>query len=407
MERLPDRPSATLVYERRDCFAAGLLALWMRGQTAILPPDVVTRPVHGLEQKFSDSYILSERNPTSDPSRPVHVDNTQTESCSMAPPVSLKAGLSALCIFTSGSTGRPTANDKTWRQLAESARPISSMIGLDRFDGPAVIATVPSYHMYGFELTILAVLKAGASVHVERAVYPADIARCLREVPSPRVLVSTPFHLRALVESGIELPAIDHIVSATAPMAPTLADAVEQGLRAPVYEIYGFTEAGSVATRRTVEENTWTMREDLTATEKDGEIFVECTTVGESIPFPDNVDIIDPRHIQLRERSQDIVNVAGKRASLAGLSTLLTQIDGVEDGVFALSAEDTGQGAFSRLLAIVVAPDLSREDLMRELRGCIEPAFLPRHVLYVKNLPRNETGKLPKEDLDRFISANL
>ena len=43
--------------------------------------------------------------------------------------------------------------------------------------------------------------------------------------PRPRVLVTTPFHLKTLLESGVALPAVDLIVCATAPLSPQLARA--------------------------------------------------------------------------------------------------------------------------------------------------------------------------------------
>lgn len=406
-EKLPDRRSAAIVYERRDRFVTALLALWMRGQTAVLPADVVIRRMHSLRQEFPDIYLVAETPVASADRNIVLVDDAATEAPENTPPDMLAGELNALCIFTSGSTGQPSPNNKSWEILAASANPISAMIGLDRFATPSIVATVPSYHMYGFELTVLAVLGAGAAVHCERAVYPADIARCLQEIPSPRVLVTTPFHLRALMETKIDLPAVDHIVSATAPMALDFADSVEQRLGAPVYEIYGFTEAGSVAGRRTVGGAEWTLRQDLAAIDDNGDLLVECTTSGRRVPFPDIIDIVDSRHIRLRDRSEDIVNVAGKRASLAGLSAQLTQINGVEDGVFVLSSEDAGQGAISRLMVVVVSPKLTSEQIKKKLRECIEPAFLPRYIFHVEELPRNETGKLTRENLNRLVTAKL
>ena len=51
------------------------------------------------------------------------------------------------------------------------------------------------------------------------------------------------------------------------------------------------------------------------------------------------------------------------------------------------------------LTAFVVAPDLSREEILRALRERIDPVFLPRPLHRVAALPRNATGKLPYEAL--------
>ena len=56
----------------------------------------------------------------------------------------------------------------------------------------------------------------------------------------------------------------------------------------------------------------------------------------------------------------------------------------------------------TRLAAYVVAPSLSSEGLMSALRERIDGAFLPRPLHFVDALPRNATGKLPREALDDF-----
>jgi hypothetical protein len=48
-----------------------------------------------------------------------------------------------------------------------------------------------------------------------------------------------------------------------------------------------------------------------------------------------------------------------------------------------------------RLVAVVVAPDVSREAMLAALRERVDAAFLPRRILRIDALPRDGTGKLP------------
>jgi acyl-coenzyme A synthetase/AMP-(fatty) acid ligase len=48
-------------------------------------------------------------------------------------------------------------------------------------------------------------------------------------------------------------------------------------------------------------------------------------------------------------------------------------------------------------MAFVVAPGKSREEIQSALRKRIDPVFLPRPLVCVPGLPRNATGKLPRE----------
>ncbi|MDP1534066.1 MAG: beta-hydroxyacyl-ACP dehydratase, partial [Rubrivivax sp.] len=98
----------------------------------------------------------------------------------------------------------------------------------------------------------------------------------------------------------------------------------------------------------------------------------------------------------LHGRHADLVNIAGKRSSLAYLNHQLNAIAGVQDGVFLLPREDSPDG-IGRLAALVVAPGLTPAALTRALRERIDPVFLPRPLLFVEALPRNATGKLPSQ----------
>jgi acyl-coenzyme A synthetase/AMP-(fatty) acid ligase len=310
-------------------------------------------------------------------------------------------------VFTSGSTGKPTVNEKSWGMLVAGGKSIPIMLRLEALQDPTVVATVPSQHMYGFETAIMNVLQGGAAAHVERPVYPADIARCLAEAPAPRILVTTPVHLRALVESRVTLPAVARVISATAPLSRELAEASESRLGAEVWEIYGFTEAGSVGGRRTVGTQDWTLRKDFVAREEAGRQFLEWPAFGRRIPFPDVVQIVDPAHIRLQGRAQDMVNIAGKRASLAGLTAQMLEIDGIEDGVFWLPSEDSGMGVVARLVAFVVASSCGEAELRAELQRRLDSAFVPRTIVFVDKLPRNATGKITERAMKDLAAQHL
>jgi len=58
-----------------------------------------------------------------------------------------------------------------------------------------------------------------------------------------------------------------------------------------------------------------------------------------------------------------------------------------------------------RLMAFVVAPGITRDALLAALRARIDAVFLPRPLLFLDALPRNATGKLPREALLRHAQA--
>jgi acyl-coenzyme A synthetase/AMP-(fatty) acid ligase len=114
--------------------------------------------------------------------------------------------------------------------------------------------------------------------------------------------------------------------------------------------------------------------------------------------------MIDDEHFLLRGRSSDLVNIAGKRSSMAFLTHQLTTIPGVLDGAYFMPDEkDTT--VVTRLAAVVVAPELTATQLRQALRSRVDPAFLPRPLVFVDALPRNDTGKMPREALRHLIET--
>ncbi len=101
---------------------------------------------------------------------------------------------------------------------------------------------------------------------------------------------------------------------------------------------------------------------------------------------------------------RDVVKLGGRRASLAGLNRALAAVAGVEDGAFVPPAADDHR-ASARMTALVVAPAASSQAILAGLRGQIDPLFLPRRIVHVDRLPRNEMGKLAMTALRDLAAA--
>jgi acyl-coenzyme A synthetase/AMP-(fatty) acid ligase len=104
----------------------------------------------------------------------------------------------------------------------------------------------------------------------------------------------------------------------------------------------------------------------------------------------------------VRGRSSDMIEVAGKRASLADITRRLLAIDGVQEAAV-FQPESDAVGTIRRVAALVVAPTLTAREVLDQLAGGVDSAFLPRPLVIVDKLPRNELGKLPRENLLRAL----
>jgi acyl-coenzyme A synthetase/AMP-(fatty) acid ligase len=97
-------------------------------------------------------------------------------------------------------------------------------------------------------------------------------------------------------------------------------------------------------------------------------------------------------------RNTDMVEVGGKRASLADLTRRLLAISGVSDAIVFQPGFGSGD-VVKRLAALVVADGLTEEQLTAKLAAAMDPVFLPRPLVLVSKLPRNDVGKLPRDQL--------
>jgi len=392
-------------------FAVGLGASLVSGKCSILPSTHTPEVIRQLHAFAPDVFCLTDdaQCPIElpqllyvEPATPATHDERQAGQFSVP---QIDSGQLAAYVFTSGSSGAPVPHAKTWGRLVQCVRSEVTRLPVADLAGGAILGTVPAQHMYGFESTVLLPMQSSSAMCAERPFFPADIAAALNSLPRPRILVSTPVHLRALVAADMALPALELIISATAMLPANLAREVEERYGAPLLEIYGSTETGQMASRRTALEVHWRLWPGVRLTCSDG----HCSAHGGHVARPTALaDVLEPtsaEHFLLHGRTADLVNIAGKRSSLAYLNHQLNAIPGVIDAAFFVRDDsEASLAGVTRLAALVVAPRLDASAIIRALRLRIDPVFLPRPLLMVERLPRNATGKLPQHTL-RALTA--
>ncbi len=389
---LPERGHVINLCADRLLFTLAFAAALERGQVSLMPPNQAPDAIERLTRDYPDSYCLDDS----------FAERSGPGGGAPARVPAVPAERVAAVVFTSGSTGDPVPHPKTWGGLLAAAMAEIEGLGLHAFPGMAILGTVPPQHMFGLESTVILPMQAGFAMHAGRPFFPADICAELEALPRPRGLVTTPVHLRALLDEAAALPQLDFVLSATAPLPAELATRAEAGFGAPLHEIYGCTEAGQIATRRPSQTAEWRLFPQF-ALRQDGKgTWVKGGHAREELLLGDVIELRGRDRFLLHGRTADLVNVAGKRTSLASLNHHLNSISGVRDGAFVVPEET--DGAVTRLAAFVVAPGLSSEFILAALRQRIDPAFLPRPLCLVESLPRNESGKLPRARLEELVA---
>jgi acyl-coenzyme A synthetase/AMP-(fatty) acid ligase len=400
---LPPGRHAINLCEDRYRFLVAFCAVALRGQTTLLPPSRAPAVIDDELQRHAESYCIGDQ--AQDPAPPRYWRIPDVLPQADGPPPMIRDDALVAIGFTSGSSGAPQANPKTWRSFRTgTAQNLAALQDLwPEGETPQLVVTVPPQHMYGMELSVLLPLLGGAAVHAGKPFFPHDIATALQQAAAPRVLVTTPVHLRALVQAaastpGIKLPPLAGIVSATAPLPQALASEAEARFGCEVRELFGATETCVIARRRTAQDAAWTLLPGVRMQPQPDGTLVHADHLSTPVSLADLVELQDDGRFLLRGRQSDLVEIAGKRASLGDLTRRLLAIPGVEDGVMFQLDASTANGV-RRTAALVVAPGVAEADILQALREGVDAVFLPRPLRRVAALPRNAVGKLPREAL--------
>ena len=406
---LPEAGHAVNLCQDRYHYLVAFCAVALRGQSTLMPPSRTRAAIDLVRGQFPDSYCIGDVDACGCDAGMDGLNHYLRLPEPLprldGPPPQLAADAVAAIGFTSGSTGTPSANAKTWGSFARSTRQnLEALAGLwPRGEQAHVVATVPPQHMYGMEMSVLLPLLGGTSVHAGRPFFAADIADALAALPGNRLLVTTPVHLRTLVESATPLPPLRAIVTATAPLPVELAAAAEALSGAPVREFFGSTETCIIASRRTAIEQAWTPFAGVQVQPRPDGTRIAAPHLAGPVALADLVELDDAGRFILRGRQADLLEIAGKRASLGDLTRCLLAVPGVQDGAV-LQLEERDAAGIRRIVAVAVAPGLDEETILQALRGQVDPVFLPRRLRLVPALPRNETGKLPRSELLRLLA---
>ncbi len=402
IKSLPKRVYVINACSNRYHFFVGFLAAIHNRCITLLPANHLPKTLENLSVNYPDVVCLNDQN---DLYNDIPVlsccYNGKLTAESHYVQLAAPAIEAEICIaFTSGTTGEPKPYTKTWQSLITIAKHTNQRLALD-YEEATVVATVPPQHMFGLEASIMLPWQGGYLLDAQVPFYPGDIIERLKEISGTCVLVSTPAHLGILVKSVSAAPKIECVISATAPLAHGLSEEIEQNFTTRLLEIYGSTETGTLATRWTTKSNTWFALPGIKLISQDQEIInVHANYFASPMILDDELKLFDAHSFEFLRRSNDLIKVGGKRASLLALNDALCSIDGVEEGVF--YQPNSVLNITARLVVFVVASNHSDETIRAALRCKVEAVFLPRSVIFLKKLPKNKLGKIPQKMLKKL-----
>ena len=324
--------------------------------------------------------------------------------------------MSDVVFGTSGSTGESKSVVRTEESLREDAKMLVAALPELWGPRPAVVSTVRPEHMYGALWRVRAPAVAGCAVDPVVVLSVEELAAAVGR-NGRALLVTTPsFLVKALQHPAFASlkGAVSAVVTSGSLLKEETSLAVAETLGVCPVEIFGSTETGSVAFRRRIEGEEWTLFPGVGAdVSADGRLVVDSPFAAER-PFamPDIVTISAPGRFVLHGRADRRVKILERYVSLTAVERAFSghpfvsavRVEAFGDGVQRIGAlvvpSAEGRAALAGGTYSAAASRL-RRDLLAEVG---ELAF-PRRIRFVRELPVNEQGKTTVAAVRLALSA--
>ena len=409
-----------LVLDSPYSFALAFMAVLSLGQRPVIlghhNPSLLSTQHELFDLVLTDLPTLPSLAKTAGLNRPV----LEITSLVREPPVlsedelaATKTALSGIAassvfeLYTSGSTGSPKAVLKTVGEMEAEARVLAQLLGAE-LDGANLLATVYPYHMYGLTFSVFLPWSTGTVLYLPQIHYSEE----LTALPAGRyVLISSPAFLKRL-DFKLKAPALSAIVSAGGPLAAEIRQQLKAWSGVSATEIYGSTEAGVMAHRQDVSDETpFTLFSDVTCEISPERTILHSGHVATSLTLDDRVELVDARTIKLLGRSDRIVKIEEKRVSLNAIEAALQQLPGVSGAAACVVQRDGRDLIGAALVMAVNAPEHITGSaylaLRRQLAAQLEPHALPRIFIKLPALPENALCKRDSRALSELFATNM
>ncbi|MCD6061286.1 MAG: hypothetical protein K0S16_1597 [Moraxellaceae bacterium] len=340
-------------------------------------------------------------------------------------------GSDALCrlVLTSGTTGQAKGVPLTVGQLEGRLRTIPAY-----WSGGRGEFNIMGLLTIGGFMTALYAAMSGSTYYAPGT---SGNLQMLRKY-GIRSLIGSPVQLQRLIENmhkaGVALPSVREIRSAGGVLPPALVASLRQHFRADIFNTYGSTEAGGVAfcavnpkyessiagilldgvqveivddegaplpanTEGTLRVRTVNMaRGYYRNAEASAEFFRDGWF------YPGDRGLLQPNGLlRLAGRNSEVINRGGVKIDPAAVDQVLVEWPGVRDAA-AFGVEDA-TGTLQPAVALVTDAGFELEGLRAALVKKFTPASAPRLYFFADSIPRNEMGKVMRQQLREQFAA--
>lgn len=298
-------------------------------------------------------------------------------------------------VATGGSTSAPKIFSRTFASWIDF---FPTQNKIFRVDEGSKVFMHGDLNFTGNLNTLLAVMHAGATIITTDKFSPRRWLELLKDATNI-YLVPTKLTLLA---NGTPLENIRSIF--TGSQVLTAAQSLALMKKFPAAEIflyYGASELSFVTYKKISADNVAEVQnlgkpfDGVKIFIRDGLIYVDTPFRAENIPDPATVGdrgfLNERGELIFLGRGEDFINRGGVKICAAAVENKISAVDGVK-AVAVVKIPDSTRG--ENFIAYVVGT--AEKKIIRQ---ALEPAELPREIIFVKSLPLNDAGKVDKKFL--------
>ena len=342
-----------------------------------------------------------------------------------------------LVLHTSGTTSKPKTIELTQKNIFSSSQNIINSLNLSESD--KCLNLMPLFHIHGLIGCVLSTILSGGTIIASNGFNALNFFSYLKEFnPSWFSAVPTMYQMILKRKKTKKLEynrKIRFVRSSSAPMPNMLINEIESFFDCPLIEAYGMTEASHQITSNKVDKNDYRKNtvgkpqgvkiSVLTENNiiKNKNAFGEILIKGDNVinKYKNNVkankesflkgwlktgdqgSIDKDGFLNISGRLKEIINRGGEKISPFEIDEILLNHNSVKEAVsFSFPDKILGEVIYC---AVVLEENITHDEksLKKYLKDHISIFKIPENFFFLKELPKNSTGKIKRLDMSKLL----
>lgn len=406
-------------------FIISLYAIWLVGATAVpINPSYSKREIAYILAQSEAKGIIVQPIQRGKYSTEVAIDFSLQKELPFTPEVTLEQ--LAIILYTSGTTGNSKGAMLSHSNLYHNASDVADFLGI--FHEDRMITVLPVFHVFALTVAVNAPLFQGATLLLQKSFSPTEVFRAANEQRATVIAgVPTMYSFLLHTSTNYEKPmgTIRLAISGGSSLPTAMLQNFEKTFQLKISEGYGLSEASPVTCFNPfgkqkagsigqsiihVENRIVDEHGDVLPVHEIGELVVRGKNVMSGyykmadetakvlkkgwLHTGDLAYMDEEGYIFIVDRKKDVCIVGGYNVYPREVEEILYRHDAIVEAAV-VGEEDLHYG--ERIVAYVtIKTEVDMQTLIAYCQENLVDYKVPTHIYFVKQLPKNSTGKIMK-----------